>query len=182
MDYNFAQSLGISPNKEKGGKSLDGVYESIFALVLARFARINVRHIDLRVLSYRFVNWLQEEMKWTFNDSFSWIIIMNEGFVDRWILSVFGGLATSSTVNNLPEKIDEKMFTLHLKHRPWKTYNNSYSLWGNNCYCASVNVNPLKAFYIASQPQWWNHGVWQKNCCVNSYYGKIGVEKFERES
>lgn len=136
----------------------------------------------LKGLSYRFVNWLQEEMKWTFNDSFSWIIIMNEGFVDRWILSVFGGLATSSTVNNLPEKIDEKMFTLHLKHRPWKTYNNSYSLWGNNCYCASVNVNPLKAFYIASQPQWWNHGVWQKNCCVNSYYGKIGVEKFERES
>ena len=92
----------------------------------------------------------------------------------------FGGLATFSTVNNLPEKIDEKMFTLHLKHRPWKTYNNSYSLWGNNCYCASVNVNPLKAFYIASQNDE-IMGFDKKLLCKQLLWENWGWEIWERE-
>ena len=67
MDYNFAQSLGISPNKGRRGNSgnckIDVVYESIIAFVIplavARFARNRHRHKGLFYI--RFVNWLKQK-------------------------------------------------------------------------------------------------------------------------
>ena len=93
----------------------------------------------------------------------------------------FGGLAPSSIVNNIPKIHEKYVKKVHfaLETQTLKNLQQFIEFLKKLWFC---NVNPLKTFLYS--PRMMNScglNFWQKHCYVNSYYGKIGVEKFERE-